>query len=64
LALASLAGGGRSVGLDPHGLLRQGLLFIYLINITIFEKKVIEHKMCFLIFSTNFIWNISHSKMN
>jgi hypothetical protein len=26
LALASLTGGGRSVGLDPHGLLRQGLL--------------------------------------
>jgi hypothetical protein len=24
LALASLAGGDRSVGLDPHGLLRQG----------------------------------------
>jgi hypothetical protein len=28
LALASLAGGGRSVGLDPHGLLRQGLLLL------------------------------------
>jgi hypothetical protein len=27
LALASLTGGGRSVGLDPHGLLRQGLLY-------------------------------------
>jgi hypothetical protein len=28
LALASLAGGDRSVGLDPHGLLRQGLLLL------------------------------------
>jgi hypothetical protein len=28
LALASLTGGGRSVGLDPHGLLRQGLLLL------------------------------------
>ena len=26
----------------------------YLINSTIFEKKVIEHKMCVLIFSTTF----------
>ena len=25
----------------------------YLIKSTIFEKKVIEHKMCVLIFSTN-----------
>jgi len=25
-------------------------------------KKVIEHKMCVLIFSTTFTWNISHSK--
>jgi hypothetical protein len=30
LALASLTGGGRSVGLDPHGLLRQGLLLLLL----------------------------------
>jgi hypothetical protein len=28
LALASLTGGGRSVGLDPHGLLRQKLLLL------------------------------------
>ena len=27
-----------------------------------FRKKVIEHKMCVLIFSTTFVWNISHSK--
>ena len=26
-----------------------------------FRKKVIEHKMCVLILSTNFVWNISHS---
>jgi hypothetical protein len=31
LALASLAGGDRSVGLDPHGLLRQGLLLLLLV---------------------------------
>jgi hypothetical protein len=27
-----------------------------------FQKKVTEHKMSVLIFSTTFIWNISHSK--
>jgi hypothetical protein len=27
-----------------------------------FQKKVTEHKMCVLIFSTAFVWNISHSK--
>jgi hypothetical protein len=32
-------------------------------NGTIFEKKkFIEHTMCVLIFSTNFVRNISHSK--
>ena len=35
----------------------------YLINGTILvKKKVIEHKMCVLIFSTTFVWNIFHSK--
>jgi len=34
----------------------------YLTNGTIFERKVKEHKMCVLIFSTNFVGNISHSK--
>ena len=29
-----------------------------------FRKMVIEHKMCILIFCTNFVWNISHSKTN
>jgi hypothetical protein len=29
-----------------------------------FRKIFTEHKMCVLIFSTNFIWNISHSKKN
>ena len=28
------------------------------------KKKVTEHKMCVLIFSTTFVWNISHSKKN
>ena len=27
-----------------------------------FQKNFIEHKMCVLIFSTTFVWNISHSK--
>jgi hypothetical protein len=36
----------------------------YLINGTIFGEKVTEHKMCILIFSTTFIWNISHCKMS
>ena len=27
-----------------------------------FRKKCIEHKMCVLIFSTTFVWNIYHSK--
>jgi hypothetical protein len=36
----------------------------YLINGTIFRKKKELHKMCFLIFSANFVWNISHSKTN
>jgi len=34
----------------------------YLINGTTFEKEVIEGKMCVLIFSTNFVHNISHPK--
>jgi hypothetical protein len=29
-----------------------------------FRKNVIEHKMCVLILSTNFVWNISHPKKN
>jgi len=29
-----------------------------------FRKKVIEHKMYVLIFSTTFVWNVSHSKKN
>jgi len=29
-----------------------------------FREKVIERKMCVLIFSTNCVWNISHSKKN
>jgi hypothetical protein len=33
-----------------------------LINGMIIEKKVIQHKMCVSIFSTNIVWNISHYK--
>jgi len=29
-----------------------------------FFKNVIEHKVCVLIFTTTFVWNISHSKKN
>ena len=29
-----------------------------------FRKQVTEHKMCFSILSTPFVWNISHSKKN
>ena len=28
------------------------------------KKKITEHKMCISIFSTTFVWNISHSKKN
>jgi hypothetical protein len=34
----------------------------YFINIALFEKKVTEHYTSVLSFSTNWIWNISHSK--
>jgi hypothetical protein len=52
LALASLAGGDRSVGLDPHGLLRQGLLLLLLHNtkpqnvcFTGKDKAILGHAM-------------------
>ena len=40
----------------PH-YLRNGMIFGG-------EKKGIAHKMCIVIFSTTFVWNISHSKKN
>jgi hypothetical protein len=36
----------------------------YLINDTLFEKEVLEYKICALIFSTANVWSISHSKKN
>jgi len=36
----------------------------YLIKGTIFENNVIDHKICVLIFSITFVWNVSHSKKN
>jgi hypothetical protein len=44
---------------DPHCRLWPGLLYKisshYLIKGTIFEKKVIEHKICISILSTKFV---------
>ena len=34
----------------------------YLINVRFVEKIVTVHKMCVLIFCTNFVWNISYNK--
>ena len=28
------------------------------------KKKIIEHEMCVSIFSTSFVWNVSHSNKN
>ena len=39
-------------------------IFPHLINYEFLLKKVTEHKMCVLICSTTFAWNISHSKQN
>ena len=36
----------------------------FLIKGTIFVGGVVEHKICVLIFSTTFVWNVSHSKKN
>jgi hypothetical protein len=36
----------------------------YLVKVRFSGKKVFEHKMCVFVFSTNFVWNISHSKNN
>jgi hypothetical protein len=36
----------------------------YLINGTIFEKKKLLNIKCVFLFSTTFVWNISHSKKN
>jgi hypothetical protein len=36
----------------------------YLINGTIFENKLLNMKHLFVVFSKNFVWNISHSKEN
>ena len=39
-------------------------ILYYIRRVTISEKKIIEHKMCALIFSTDSFCNISHSKNN
>jgi hypothetical protein len=51
-----------------HCHLRPGRLYnifpYYLTKGTIFEKRKLLNLKCVLIFSTNAVWNISHSKMN
>jgi hypothetical protein len=40
-------------------------IFLHIISQTArFSKTVVEYKMCVLIFSTNYVWNIFHSKKN
>ena len=39
-------------------------LLHYLINGTIFLEKIIEQKMCIVIFSTTVLQNVIHSKKN
>ena len=43
---------------------RQSVFPQYLINGTNFSEKTVEHKMWVSIFSTHYVWNIHHSKMN
>ena len=46
------------------GLPGSAVYFHIIVNGKIFEKKYIANKMCVLIFSTTFVWNISHSEKN
>ena len=43
---------------------RQSVFPQYLIRGTNFSEKTAEHKMWVSIFSTHYVWNIPHSKMN
>ena len=36
--------------------------FFHINSLMTYSKKVIEHEMCVLVFSTTFVSNISHSK--
>jgi len=38
------------------------LVLPYFLTLSHFQKKVIDYKMCALIFSTTLVWNNSHSK--
>ena len=38
------------------------LVLPYFLTLSHFQKKVIDYKMCALIFSTTFVWNNSHTK--
>jgi hypothetical protein len=52
-------------GHEPYYIVISGLYFPTLPHKQHnFQKNVTEHKMCVLIFSTTFVWNISHCKKN
>jgi hypothetical protein len=46
--------------------LPHSTIFLHIISLIaqLKKKKVTEHKTCVLIFSTTFVWNISHYKKN
>jgi len=52
------------VDLGTQHALRMHHIFIHIISYSVPLKKVTEPTMCVLIFSTNFVLNISHSDKN
>ena len=47
-----------------RGLSGSAIFFHLISHMARFSKMVIENEMCLLIFSTTFVWNISHYKKN